>query len=471
MKHGLVVILLAGIFGLTVGDDATCATFFNPLVSYYTISPSCYTLEVEDETVGTVSNSDVVKTQGPNKGETCIRFTFVVRNGLGIRRAKLGLWLRDIPLDQARFTRKRKFLDSEPNTVRVDACLDDIQTEGDCCSEESSTPLLVVEAKVRMEDGKVRTARLVGNDGAPVRQQVSDPPLATSDITCRPQALSPSLLCDRVSDQDGIPFWACRVALSCLVVGSPPEFGGINRIDKFAGTVQVVIVPAETEFEPGAIELTLYEPMIPLRTSGNSIRANANTVVRRPAASVQDFGSFSIVTFAVPELAELFIVAFTVEFAFTPPLRYSVRAQEKQRDLVEFISFFTGQVVANSGPYKGLQATDSYFGGPLEPPGLLEDVTVVGRIGSVVCGYCFNSNLPPRGEWEVLQSGQPEGLNEGQFSAELARQPGRCIFDAQIGSFGSVCGPPGALGILQYQDIVKGQVVCKCTQPTPPPTP
>mmetsp|Transcript_21246 Transcript_21246/g.30876 ORF Transcript_21246/g.30876 Transcript_21246/m.30876 type:complete len:225 (-) Transcript_21246:300-974(-) len=163
MKYGLVVTLFLGICGLAVGEVATCASFFNPLVSSFKSVPSCYVLRVEGEpagiSAGIVSSSDVVKTQGPNKGETCLRFIFVVRDGLGIRRARVGLWNQEIPLSNARFTRKRKFLDTEPTTVRVDACLDDIQTEADCCTGEQTT-FLVAEAKVRMENGKVATATL-----------------------------------------------------------------------------------------------------------------------------------------------------------------------------------------------------------------------------------------------------------------------------------------------------------------------
>uniref|UniRef100_A0A7S0BSI0 Secreted protein n=1 Tax=Rhodosorus marinus TaxID=101924 RepID=A0A7S0BSI0_9RHOD len=164
MKYGLVVILLAGTCAWAVGDRTTCADFFNPIVNEFTSLPSCYPLEVEGEPVGIIKNNDVSKRQGPNKGETCVRFTIIVRDGLGIRRAKVGLWFQvlAIPLSNVRFTRKRKFLDTEPTRVRVDVCLDDIPTGSDCCTGENIIGL-VAEAKVRMENGKVATAGLPSN--------------------------------------------------------------------------------------------------------------------------------------------------------------------------------------------------------------------------------------------------------------------------------------------------------------------
>ncbi|KAJ8908617.1 hypothetical protein NDN08_005322 [Rhodosorus marinus] len=461
MRCGLVAILLVGIFGLTSGEVSTCARFFNPLVSSFTSITACYELEVDGETVGVVSNSDVVKTQGPNQGETCIRFTFVVRDGLGIRRAKVGLWNGGgFPRDKTRFTRKRKFLESEPTRVRIDACLDDIRSVADCCTGEGSFPFFVAEAKVRMEDGKVRTAILVDRSVAPVRQQVSDNPLAASEITC--EGIPPGKSrCDRISDQNEIIFWLCTVQLSCSTVGDEPQFAGINRINRATKTVQFVVSPVAWELYPEELELTVYEAT-PV-ASRLSIPAQANTVVRRPAESIQHFESFSIATFAVQELNALSVVAFAVEFVVGGPIdvRFSVRAVPQTRELLEFIGFADAQVIADSGPLSlGQLATNSYFGP-------LPDAAVVGRIGSVICGYCLNPSLPPRGEWEVLTSGEPEGLNGGQFEAELARQPGRCIFDAQIRDVGSVCGPAGEEGILQVRDTVKGQVVCECTEPTP----
>ncbi|KAJ8908615.1 hypothetical protein NDN08_005320 [Rhodosorus marinus] len=450
MKYGLVVILVAGIFGLAIADVATCASFFNPLVSSLGFSRYCLALEVEGETVGIVSNSDVVKTQGPNMGETCIRFIFIVRAGVGIRRAKLGLWAGDIPNGKARFTRKRKFLDSEPTAVRVDACLDDIRTDRDCCSQQFLAPSLLVEAKVRMEDGKVRTAKLGG------------PATRMAGITCLPT--QDFISCTSIDDENGLEFLACGLEGSCSFIGGQPEFAGINRINRDSSTIQVVFSPAALDLQPEALELTVYEG-VPSPSPGSSIPAEARTVIRRQAASVGFSDSFSIAVFLVPELSTLNIAAFALErVAPNPvPLRYSVRAVEQPRQLLEFISFASAEVYANSGPLiVGQPATNSYFGPLL-------DYAVVGRIGSVICGYCLNSSLPPTGEWRSLQLGQPEGLNEGQFDVELARQPGRCIFDAQIGSFGSVCGPAGEEGILQFQDTVKGQVVCGCTEPTPPP--
>ncbi|KAJ8908618.1 hypothetical protein NDN08_005323 [Rhodosorus marinus] len=458
MKYGLVLILLAGIFGLTVCEVSTCATSYNPLVSSYTSVSTCYELEVDGGRVGIVTTSTVVKTQGPNEHETCVRFTFVVREGVRIRRAKVGLWLEssNVPLDNTRFTRKRKFLDSEPTTVRIDACLDDVRAVGDCCSGGGSAPFVVVEAKVRMEDGKVRTAALVDNRIVPLRQQISGPPLATSDIACA-ERLLPSSPCIAFSaGSSSIRFEACPVQLSCDFVGGKPEFAGVNRIDLDAGIVQVVISPVAENLASEALELTVYEPS-PVPSPGTSIPAYANTVARRPAVAVEAYESFSIAIFLVPELSDLDVVAFALELVFTGPIdmRYSVRAFPQQRELLEFISFSSSQVIANSGPVEpGQLAADSYFGA-------LPAAGVVGRIGSVICGYCE----PLRGEWEVLQPVQPQGLNDGQFVAALARQLGRCIYDAQIGILESVCGPAGEEGILTKRGVFKGQVVCECTDP------
>ncbi|KAJ8901155.1 hypothetical protein NDN08_007006 [Rhodosorus marinus] len=386
MKYGLVVILLAGIFGLTVADVGTCANFVNPLFSSYTISSSCFPLQVEGETVGSVSNKDVVKTQGPNKGETCTRFTFVVREGLGIRRAKLGLWLGGIPRSNARFTRKRKFLDSEPTTVRVDACLDDIKTDGDCCSEERLIPALVVEAKVRMEDGKVRIAGLSF-------------PIA-GDTTCSTAQGSSS--CTSIADANGDGFVACTLQASCSSIGEQPEFGGINRINRTGGVVEFVLSPGFSESNPPdfALELTLYEKQPePLPSEGiapeaptvshlsEAVPAQSSTVIRRPVVFIRNFDSFSVAVFNVPELYTLNtpVLAFAVELTDSEfPSRYSVRVEdvEDKRRLLQFISFASTPVFANSpsGPVPvGQIATNSLFGPLLDYP-------LVGRIGSVICG-------------------------------------------------------------------------------------
>ncbi|KAJ8903120.1 hypothetical protein NDN08_006435 [Rhodosorus marinus] len=451
MKYGLVVILVAGIVGLTVGEASTCADYFNPLVSSFTASHGCYGLEVDGTAVGFVNSSDVVKTQGPNKGEKCFRFTFVVRDGLGIRRAKVGLWLRDIPSDNARFTRKRKFLDSEPTTVRVDACLDDIQTERDCCSGGGGNLLLVGEAKVRMEDGKVRTASLVGNRSpTPVRLQASDSPPASSTISC--PDTSPISACDPSAGEDA-EFLTCGLELSCKELGEEPLYVGINRIDIDGGTVQLVASPLRgaQEILPSQLELTVYEG-IPTSTEA-PMPAEAKTVIRRPASSllIEDSSSSLFATFSVPELSGLpSSVAFAVEFVNPEvvDIRYSVRASlEIQRNLIQFVSFRSSPALmfAATGPLNvGKSAVSSLYGE-------LPSEGVVGRIGSVICGYCIPAYLGNTlGEWVTLEPNQTQGLNEGQFDFSLARLPNRCIFEAEIEMIGSECGPAGE-GLVRRQ--------------------
>ncbi|KAJ8908604.1 hypothetical protein NDN08_005309 [Rhodosorus marinus] len=430
MKHGLVAILLAGICGLAAGEAATCASLFNPMVSSFRSLPSCYQLVVESEPVGIVTNSDVVKTQGPNKGETCVRFTFVVRNGLGIRRVKVGLWNREIPQTNLRFTRKRKFLDSEPTTVRVDACLDDIQTETDCCTGEE-TKFLVAEAKVRMENGKVVTATLS-------RSNVTGVP---ETVTCG--NVPPVQACDHIPVfENGDGFLQCEFKFECENIGGEPEFIGVNRIDLSGGSIEVVISPSRI-ISPGSLQISVYED--PGTAPGAiAISARALTVFDRPAVAVETFNdnSFAIATFLVSELPLLNAVgvALTTSVGTTPrDARFSVRAEE--RISLQFIRFASLRVIAATGPlFLEAEAEDSKFG-PLPDSG------IVGRIGSVICGFCRPATFFPIGEWKTLPVPQTQPLNSGQFQAELFRRPGVCIFDGEPGEIGSVCGPQGEQGV------------------------
>lgn len=433
MKYGLVVILLAGICGLAVGRINTCAVFFNPFVNSFRSVQSCYPLVVEGLPVGIVTNKDVVKTQGPNKGETCVRFTFVVRNGLGIRRAKVGLWNREIPNTNVRFTRKRKFLDSEPTTVRVDACLDDIPAEDNCCREEQTT-FLVAEAKVRMENGKVATATLF-----PTKFIGDSFPGA---VTCGndPQQIA----CGHGGDyENGDGFIQCELKVECDNIGGEPAFIGINRIDRAAGNIQVVLSPPVQGLLPESLQISVYEDP---GASAINIAAEARTVIDRPASALETFGEnlYTIATFVVPELVVLNAVAFalTIRTAIPREARYSVRAGVPgELALQQFLRFSSLPVFANTGPLTiGLIAEDSFFGP-------IPDNSVVGRIGSVICGFCLPADFSPRGEWRTLPIPQTQPLNSDQFDAQLARRRGVCIFEGEVFSIGRVCGPEGEQGV------------------------
>mmetsp|Transcript_2087 Transcript_2087/g.3104 ORF Transcript_2087/g.3104 Transcript_2087/m.3104 type:complete len:466 (-) Transcript_2087:339-1736(-) len=458
MKYYSVVILLAGVYGLAVGEVATCADFFNPFVSSFRSLPSCHPLVVEGDAVGVVTSSDVVKSQGPNQGETCIRFTFVVRNGLGIRRVKVGLWNREIPLTNARFTRKRKFLDSEPATVRVDACLDDIQTEADCCGREEPT-LLVAEAKVRMEDGEVATATLSGT-----HTLTEDP----ESVDCG--SLPPVLFCDPRGDyENGDGFLQCELNVECDNIGGEPEYIGLNRIDPLAGELRVIIAPTVAASSAGALQVSVYEST---EAGAISVTASALTVRDRSAISVEVVagntlgpGSLSVATFSVPELATMNVaaIAVTTSLVTTPEeARYSMRlGLPGGLAVLEFISFSLLPVIAGEvGPVlPGVQAAASGFGP-------FEETEIVGRIGSVICGYCQPDDFPPRGEWSSLPIPQTEPLNSDQFAAEEFRLPDTCIFLGAPQKIGAVCGPPGEEGLAEFADVVQGQVVCTCSEPT-----
>ncbi|KAJ8909053.1 hypothetical protein NDN08_005750 [Rhodosorus marinus] len=469
MSRGLVLFLLAGIVGLTVGEK-TCATSFsatsfNPLVSSFSAETGCFELGVgeEDELVGTVNARNVVKTQGPNQGQPCIRFEFRVRNGLGIRRAKVGLWNKEVPRNQSRFTRKRKFLDNEPSMVRVDACMEHIPTDDTCCSGEEFSPSLVLEAKVRMDDGKVRTASLV-----PIRAPPAPVTMRTPNVR-RAQRPPDSLCltntiraCEVFTDLDAETFWTCNFTIGCQTVGGVPDFFGFNRFDIDEGKVQVAGLPG-VDVAPNRFELSIYEipasptPPVP---GAAYYAAEALTVVRRQAVSGQNREGLQTVIFDVPELPEIRAVAFALEALVLEQedTRYAVR-ETARRVLLDFISFSEYRVETNSGPLElEMSAENSLFG-------RLPDTGIVGRIGSAICGFCLPLGAEPKGEWSVLPPGKPDdSLNEAQFPPEFARLPGNCIYEARIETIGNGCMEVDFEfpGMLEVEEVVQGQVVCKC---------
>mmetsp|Transcript_34609 Transcript_34609/g.136496 ORF Transcript_34609/g.136496 Transcript_34609/m.136496 type:complete len:493 (-) Transcript_34609:352-1830(-) len=491
MKSWGVLILLLGFFRLSYGEVKTCADFFNPLLSAITPEQACFDLDVQGDIVGSVQSSGHVKKQGPNSGELCIRFEFSVRDGLGIKRAKVGVWAQGVPLNKSRFTRKRRFAD-EPNMVRVDVCLDDIVSNRDCCMDTKISPALVLEARVRMEDGIVRTAGLVPFVSVqPTRLQVRKIARQLENGLCS-RISQTDRACDSLSSEEGKAFWACKMDVTCDFFGGFPRFVGINRVDMEQGRIQAVAEPV-ADIDPESLELSIYEiptAMVTPPPPGGAYSAEALTVIsRRPATARIDPGGAMEAEFSVPELIGAdgpprIDTATTVGIAIA--LHVRVKAQTDNRlavravadsgrtFLLDFVSFGNYAFLATGdGPVEnGLVSKDSLFG-PLPTSG------VVGRIASVICGFCYDEEVPVslrRTEW-ILTPGRgpvpdfpsPPPLplplyNRYQFSSTRARLPGQCLSflleTPKAVRIGARCADVGTS--FRVDRIIEGQVICTC---------
>ncbi|KAJ8901008.1 hypothetical protein NDN08_004870 [Rhodosorus marinus] len=481
MKNWVVLILLLGVFGLSCGEVATsCATFFNPQLSVYTPEEECFDLEIRGEIVGSVQSSGHVKRQGPNDEELCIRFEFWVRDGLGIKRARVGLWNKEVPLGKNRFTRKRVFA-NDPSMVRVDVCLDDIPSETDCCMNTMFKPILVLEARVRMEDGIVRTAGLVPVRPTEARLQVPNVARQGGNGVCSHESIS-FRACELFLSEGGKDFWACRFNVMCDFIGGFPGFSGINRVDIDEGKIQAVGVPFEEGIDLNQLELSIYE--IPLSQGrptapppGGSFSAEALTVISRNPVRVLSTTELMIAEFDVPELKNVNggfpMIDTTFGFAIALQLRQQLLLNDRLavRDLqpvtpllLDFISFSSYTMKADGGgPVPdGSVAADSLFGPPLTNG-------IFGRIGSVVCGFCNDPETPPASittEWSSLTSTPFGSLNEGQFPSVAARAPGICLYSfnnepPELVTIDSPC-PREQPRFFTDKPPIKGQVVCDC---------